>query len=462
MKKLLIACAASLMLTGAAVSAEELPYLRELPQYNYYSTTLLTEESYPEVRITTEYPSIMLSDYYDGDHLFLCFAGPEGALPEHFDNDEAGYIDEEKQIQYYYQVAESASFEEFINEAAEDDYILLDGSDGTAARIDPDKNKAYGMIKTTEFGKSAKLYIKIVLDSLSSKMPLETRVDALTKAILPEIERVSGAMRYEPFDPYWSAGTFGGVKMLDYDFQSLITVDFPSMELTAGDGSKLTGTIIPTRLRGDDFAGIIYFEKGLYAELDIEYDTYSYAQHQLEENADDVFTHTYDSGNEWVVYISNRDSSENKPFSWYATHFVDYESQYSGPYGLTIHITGDNKIKWANEDDILSDLEKFDSFIFGNPADDPYTPSGNSEAAESADEGAEPAGDDGAQAEPAEDAGSEAAAWICPDCGQENTGNFCTNCGSPKPEENGAWTCPECGQEGNEGNFCSNCGAAKP
>ena len=461
MKKLLIACAASLMLTGAAVSAEELPYLRELPQYNYYSTTLLTEESYPEVRITTEYPSIMLSDYYDGDHLFLCFAGPEGALPEHFDNDEAGYIDEEKQIQYYYQVAESASFEEFINEAAEDDYILLDGSDGTAARIDPDKNAAYGMLKTTEFGKSAKLYIKIVLDSLSSKMPLETRVDALTKAILPEIERVSGAMRYEPFDPYWSAGTFGGVKMLDYDFQSLITVDFPSMELTAGDGSTLTGTIIPTRLRGDDFAGIIYFGKGLYAELDIEYDTYSYAQHQLEENADDVFTHTYDSGNEWVVYISNRDS-ENRPFGWYATHFVDYESEYSGQYGLSIHISSTNGIRWADENDIFTDLEKFDSFVFGNPADDPYTPSGNSEAAESADEGAEPAGDDGAQAEPAEDAGSEAAAWICPDCGQENTGNFCTNCGSPKPEENGAWTCPECGQEGNEGNFCSNCGAAKP
>ena len=452
MKKLLIACAASLMLTGAAVSAEELPYLRELPQYNYYSTTLLTEESYPEVCITPEYPSIMLSDYYDGEPLFLCFAGPEGASPEHFDNDEAGYIDEDQQIQYYYQVAESASFEEFINEAAEDDYILLDGSDGTAARIDPDKNAAYGMIKTTEFGKSSKLYIKIVLDSLSTKMPLETRVGALTEAILPEVERVSGAMRYEVFDSYWSAGKFGGVKLLDYDFQTLMTVAFPSMELTAGDGSKLTGTYIPTRLRGNDFSGLIYFGKGLNADLDIEYDTYSYAQYQLEENADDVFTHTFDSGNEWIVYISNRDS-ENKPFGWYATHFVDYESEYSGQYGLSIHVSSTNGIRWADENDVLTDLEKFDSFIFGSPADDPYTPPEKSEAVESTGEGAE--------AEPAGDESAEAA-WTCPGCGEENTGNFCTNCGSPKPEENGAWTCPECGQEGNEGNFCSNCGAARP
>ena len=284
-------------------------------------------------------------------------------------------------------------------------------------------------------------------------MPLETRANALTEAILPEIERVSGAMRYEVFDPYWSAGAFGGVKLLDYDFQTLMTVAFPSMELTAGDGSTLTGTIIPTRLRGNDFSGIIYFKKGLFADLEIEYDTYSYAQSQLENNADDVFTHTFDSGNEWIVYISNRDS-ENRPFGWYATHFVDYESEYSGAYGLSIHLSSTDGIRWADENDIFTDLEKFDSFIYGDPADDPYTPSAKSEAAGGT--------DDGAAAEPAGDDESGEETWFCIGCGQENTGNFCTNCGSPKPEENGAWTCPECGQEGNEGNFCSNCGAAKP
>ena len=49
-----------------------------------------------------------------------------------------------------------------------------------------------------------------------------------------------------------------------------------------------------------------------------------------------------------------------------------------------------------------------------------------------------------------------AGAWVC-ECGAENTGKFCTNCGKPKKE---GWVC-ECGTE-NKGNFCQNCGKAKP
>lgn len=48
--------------------------------------------------------------------------------------------------------------------------------------------------------------------------------------------------------------------------------------------------------------------------------------------------------------------------------------------------------------------------------------------------------------------------WKC-SCGQENTGKFCTQCGSKKPEPQG-WTC-SCGNV-NQGKFCPNCGARKP
>lgn len=48
--------------------------------------------------------------------------------------------------------------------------------------------------------------------------------------------------------------------------------------------------------------------------------------------------------------------------------------------------------------------------------------------------------------------------WKC-SCGNENTGKFCSNCGSPKPEVS-TWKC-SCGNE-NTGKFCSNCGKPKP
>ena len=51
--------------------------------------------------------------------------------------------------------------------------------------------------------------------------------------------------------------------------------------------------------------------------------------------------------------------------------------------------------------------------------------------------------------------------WACPQCGQAgNTGNFCSNCACPRPNE--GWLCPQCGQAGNTGNFCSNCACPKP
>ena len=49
------------------------------------------------------------------------------------------------------------------------------------------------------------------------------------------------------------------------------------------------------------------------------------------------------------------------------------------------------------------------------------------------------------------------ATWTC-SCGAPNSGNFCTNCGKPRPAT-GAWTC-DCGTT-NSGNFCTNCGAPR-
>ncbi|MBO4939153.1 MAG: SPFH domain-containing protein [Oscillospiraceae bacterium] len=63
----------------------------------------------------------------------------------------------------------------------------------------------------------------------------------------------------------------------------------------------------------------------------------------------------------------------------------------------------------------------------------------------------------GAQTQP-QSAAPVVNGWKCA-CGAENTGKFCTECGSKKPSAEG-WQCA-CGSV-NKGKFCSECGAKKP
>ena len=50
-------------------------------------------------------------------------------------------------------------------------------------------------------------------------------------------------------------------------------------------------------------------------------------------------------------------------------------------------------------------------------------------------------------------------AWTCT-CGTVNTGKFCNECGTKRPENNGSWKCT-CGAE-NTGKFCGECGSPRP
>ena len=64
----------------------------------------------------------------------------------------------------------------------------------------------------------------------------------------------------------------------------------------------------------------------------------------------------------------------------------------------------------------------------------------------------------GAAAQP-QKAAAAPAGWTCY-CGTVNNGNFCAECGSPKPADPASWTC-SCGSQ-NTGNFCPECGSPKP
>lgn len=62
------------------------------------------------------------------------------------------------------------------------------------------------------------------------------------------------------------------------------------------------------------------------------------------------------------------------------------------------------------------------------------------------------------QAEAVQQSKASANVWTC-ECGAENSGKFCSECGKPKPKTD-TWRC-ECGAE-NTGKFCSECGKPRP
>jgi membrane protease subunit (stomatin/prohibitin family) len=71
----------------------------------------------------------------------------------------------------------------------------------------------------------------------------------------------------------------------------------------------------------------------------------------------------------------------------------------------------------------------------------------------------------GAQQEAQKNSQPASAGWDCPKCGNKNnTGKFCNECGSKKPEEKSdtSWDCAKCGHHGNNGKFCDECGTKKP
>ena len=59
--------------------------------------------------------------------------------------------------------------------------------------------------------------------------------------------------------------------------------------------------------------------------------------------------------------------------------------------------------------------------------------------------------------EPKEEAKPEGV--TCPKCGALITGKFCTECGTPRPEETAEKVCPKCGEKvAPDAKFCMNCG----
>ena len=456
MTKKILALLLILVLAAAPALADGV-IMRQLHQGTYINTLLLTPETYPEMMLTNVDVWNIMGTYNQEEAKFVCFTGPDDALVETFDNNYALYIDADRAIQYSYQVRSSDSWEEFFAGAASEDQIVLEEEGVMGAYIEPDQHRAYGMLPLSEYGRTAKLRITISMDRLDTKN-VAGSTQALTDAIVAEVKRVSGAMRYETFDMFWSAGRYSGIKLLDYnDYAVQVNVTFPEMQIYTTEGKLVPGTPVVTQMRNNEL-GLYYYEAGCDPfEITIGLSNYSYAANMLEDGDADTSKMTLPNGHEWIVNMYDF-SEESKSYMIRASYPVPSTNDRQLYLSIAFELNYDHPI--TSTDEMIELLSKFDALIeIVDANSDPYVPS-EAPAVAPVEEPAAPA--EAPAEEPAE-APAEADSWTCPDCGTVSTGKFCPECGASRPavEETAEWTCPECGTV-STGKFCPECGAKKP
>lgn len=454
MKRLTAWILLMLMLSIGFATADEKEYAWIIPNdqsdYPYpYGDPVITRETYPVVRLASS-PRM---------NTYLVFDPPTQSVLNEFGYWYAEYTcvgeGEYDRITIRYTLSSNYSSPDDFR-GKESSKTVMTSTDTTTSFIDQ-WGDARGYIALPEYGENLSLALQ-VSDIGNEARKKKVLVDEMVRLQKPS------AIHLEEVSPYWSYGLFSGAKLTNvYDQNYTVKFDFPSLA-EVGPYGEWTDFII-TRLDARRMEGYYLLENGQWLDISI--------------------------------YTNNSEAKPNSSMpsfefqtensTWYASVFYNSDKKgseiYRGFYlsrNLPKTVKGDNvnvefslvnstpdAVEW-NKDMIIGLANMLDSKISViNASQNPYVSTAaeealraEEEAARAAEEAAK-AGEEAAKA--AEEAVKAEEGWTCPACNHEgNSGNFCTNCGSPRPVMETKWTCPSCGREDNDGNFCSNCGTKRP
>lgn len=398
----------ALLLPLCAVAEESLPSMELLSQDVYFSATLLTPESYPEIRVSPySFSRIFVSG--NKEPYFMVFPCPAGAFVSDFDEDSASFLDLDTPRQYLYAAVDGYSYENFLNNCDVDEYILADGSDKLAVYIEPNRQRANALIGVPDIDKSVKLQVVLIDDSLENRSEQEI-IDALTAEINAEVARIQATMTVELADAYWTTGRYAGFKVpAGARYTPGLGLDYTLPEgynIVAMDGTDVT----IAKVLGKDDA----------IQVDFDLDTYSYVSYKVDEEPDNVITVSID-GNEYRIW--SHWYNDEIILSAYVDRVISTTAGSSQDQTMywTLKLELDGSFKYTNTDALIAELTTIvsgsqivDDLFMGNYRDaTPYA-----------------AVDVPAPEAPAADEG-----WVCPACGETVTTNFCPNDGTAKPEE---------------------------
>ena len=359
---ILLCCAAAAFAgetTSEATAQEEpaeLPYMETEPQDVYISDTVLTEASYPQVCISP-YGAYSLFSRDNIEPWYVTFPCPEGMRCSGFRVDEADFLmlDANNAFEIYYSATDRYSYEVFLGDCEDENNIILDGSEGVAAYIEPDRSRARALFGLDEIEKTAKLVVTIHLQGMRSMEDAE-KAEVLKARILDEIARLQGSMACVKADKFWTDGAYRGVKLYVSSADgNYVMVDLPEIAFNLED-ANISGQIFPVSMSRSSFECYVCGEGKQAVEIEFSVDTYSYVYYNRDEA--EIQKVTLSDGNEWGIYVANE--RDGKPYSVHAARVlntVDSNGEEK-PLYLTVQVNASSTGKyWADLDAFVKDLD---------------------------------------------------------------------------------------------------------
>ena len=358
MKRILSMIAGIILLcaVSAAGEAAERPWLETVNQDVYVNTTLLTEESYPQVCVSP-YPAYYLFESDRKEPLYILFPCPEGMQCSGFDETLCSFLDLENRRQFSYQGLFNYGYDAFLDRCEDRSNILLDGTEKAAAYIDPDQGIACGLMDADENYPEVKLYVYIALKDYLQMDPAE-RKETLMTLITKEIDRIRENIRCEVNGSYWTDGKYGGLKMVSYSVPGLkLTVDLPEFTFHF-DEEIFTGSFFPVAVSREKATCYATKNRADTLIVEIEMDTYSYVFFGREE--EQITRKTLSDGREWGVFAPGE--AGDPLVVGYGSTVLSEKDRYGNeqPVYLNIRmIVEKGDMRWENLDSFVQDLDAF-------------------------------------------------------------------------------------------------------
>ncbi len=336
-------------------TAAEPILIRQEDDNTFAGGTMMTPESYPEIRLIRENPRNV--DILTEGLNTVSFPLPENTVPDKFEYNKALVIDSRDpdcKISYEYILHKGTELK-YVREKISSDYIVLRDDSKAIVFLIMGGCRAHAYLYLEE----ANLVLEIVYRVVDwDAYPADQMREVLINAIQKEQERVLAAVSCSHTDAgsWWTLGTYSGISMLDGDSENQrVNIVFPEMTIEK-DGQQLTGLLFPYEVGHNKVRAYVFYAPETGCDFEFEISRYNVAALGAEEkDFPNMMTLTLNDGNEWTVKMYRWAENHSTTFitlSRWLHNQAGYE--HDRPSYLTVY---------AHLDNCLVDSETLEGFL---------------------------------------------------------------------------------------------------